>query len=626
VKPGAPLPSLAVANVSGATNGPRGFITSAPDVRTFAWTEGAFSLQMAFDLAFPEGQFPWKNVIFTDTRTGTVMTAGGMMAWVQEQLLGGPDPFAAHGGKVPIPVSDDYSPDQVDPGQWVGYTRRQVCFIVAKSLIRANTDGYANGLARFLDFPVGTTCTARNGDFGRAFFYLLGACAADPTLQDGGQGPQLLVAKASEEPSVPEIRQAAFTVAMDGAGLRVCQYADGAKPVGIPVEPVPGAGCTQPILPNYGPGLDFMTGGLWGQALHDTSARWLGGNIYGTTCGLGGGQDERLMVYFPEVAALTLFLSENPGGAGNPPQLRQPAWVLGARQILTGLDGTSRFGSWLDPDPNVPFTSDLVRVTLGSTAYDVSASRPFLAFSSETQNMFATIVISGDIQLARRNKHPRQRMVNPAVDFSFERQVRAWYRAVALTQYSLEVQPVLRQVVRSLGSGPWLAGLQWGDSQLAFLAMWLGHAIAAPSWAVGPWDGASKDRNVSAVLPVDYYMYAAFTENPGNQCFVHSGENCKACLQQCLRLGPSQDAYWLPFEAYMGSDVPACAVLEQAFPGTDCGQRGIEHVVAQYASRTASELWNDVEQALQGGDCTKSVFDLLPFTKTDSSSSSAVPV
>merc|ERR1712050_547759 len=99
----------------------------------------------------------------------------------------------------------------------------------------------------------------------------------------------------------------------------------------------PAEGCAQPS--DTGIGKDFMTGGLKGQATQDISAAWLGGYVFGNADGLGGGQDERLMVYFPEVSALTFFLSQNEKTA----QLRQPVWVLGARRLFTGIDGTCRY-------------------------------------------------------------------------------------------------------------------------------------------------------------------------------------------------------------------------------------------------------------------------------------------
>ena len=44
------------------------------------------------------------------------------------------------------------------------------------------------------------------------------------------------------------------------------------------------------------------------------------------------------MVYMPEVSALVFFLSEAPflPNVGEHPQLRVPAWILGARMVFTG--------------------------------------------------------------------------------------------------------------------------------------------------------------------------------------------------------------------------------------------------------------------------------------------------
>merc|ERR1719221_689975 len=94
-------------------------------------------------------------------------------------------------------------------------------------MIGAGTGGYANGLLRYLEFPATGGCTASTGDFGRSLFSLLAACAADPGLKNGGQGPLLLVAKGST-PEVGTVREASKAASMVGAGLRVCQYGDGA--------------------------------------------------------------------------------------------------------------------------------------------------------------------------------------------------------------------------------------------------------------------------------------------------------------------------------------------------------------------------------------------------------------
>lgn len=266
-----------------------------------------------------------------------------------------------------------------------------------------------------------------------------------------------------------------------------------------------------------------MSGGVTrvhGQAIQDISAKFLGGYVFGNACGLGGGQDERLMTYFPEVFALTFFLSQHP----DHPQLREPAWILGARMLHVGLDGTTRHDHRMELDNGAPFTSDLVEIEVGSKKFMVASKTPFIGFMSENQDFLNESAVwdgSRPIEdmresmfLARQNRHPDQRAVDDDTWFSFMYQVRAWHSAVALTSYHEDVRPALRAIVKSLGTGPFLSGLWFGDSQLGFLMIWIGHAIAAGTWADGSRAGAP--------LPLQYYVYADFTENPGNQCFVHA--------------------------------------------------------------------------------------------------------
>jgi len=570
------------------------FAAAEQRVRTFAWDATAWTVEEALNQTFP-GKDGWVDLHYRETNTS--VTWEGLTGWIDEELLGGPDPFAEHGGRVPLPwpAGEEATMDQLAQGQWVAYSRRQVCYIVAKSLLGAGTRGYANGLLRLLDKkPEWGNCTPRTAEFGRAFFSLLAACAADPGLANGAQGPVLIAAKAEPPQEMDAIRNASRGAAMANAGLRVCQYDDG-LPVGTlsGLPHVPPEGCRQPSADK--PGRDFMTGGqerLAGQAIQDISAAFIGGYIYGNACGLGGGQDERLLVYMPEVAALTFFLSEAP----DHPQLRVPAWVLGARMLFYGLDGTGRFDQQLRHDPDMPLRSDLVEVSLAEKTYAISSSRPFLAFMSETQGFLGDPESEHgpDVRLARRNKHPLQREANASSWFAFEKQVRAWYTGVALTSYNADVRPALRRLVRSVGTGPWLAGLWWGDSQLGFLASWLGQAIAAQTWN-------------DTTLPLEYYIYSAFTESPGNQCFVHSRENCRACMLQCVEKPLPASAYWLPEWAYMRTgNASSCAGFIE-----DCGEMGLEHVVAEYTPTSAGALWRAVETALRRGGTDRSVFDEL---------------
>lgn len=296
------------------------------------------------------------------------------------------------------------------------------------------------------------------------------------------------------------------------------------------------------------------------------------------------------MVYFPEVSALAFFLSENPSDS---PQLRQPAWILGARPVGSGLDGTCRFDSPVIPNSAMPMRSDLKSIELAGMSFNISSSRPFVAFMSESQGF---IPDAKGLAAARLNKEVLQRDVDPGSKFAFGKQVRAWYRSIALDSYAAEVQPILRSLVKSIGTGPWLAGLWFGDSQLGLLASWLGQAAAAKSWGA---------------LPMDYYIYSSFTENPGNQCFVHSSESCRACLQACVKEPLTEASYWLPNSAYMGSTNPCVLGGEQS-----CGEHGIEHLVAAYEGKSAATLWKDIERSIRlsssgSNQVERTVFDLL---------------
>jgi len=175
-------------------------------------------------------------------------------------------------------------------------------------------------------------------------------------------------------------------------------------------------------------------------------------------------------------------------------------------------------------------------------------------------------------------------------------QVRAWYSAVALTSYSEAVHPALKTMVKSLGTGPFLAGLWWGDSQLGFLMVYIAQAIAARTWG-------------SEGLPVQYYIYSDFTENPGNQCFVHARDDCKACLERCAAAPLPDSSFWLPDYAFMGPGAnESCVVDSEQY----CGEKGMLDVVAAYKDGKASDLWDAMESALGTESSTdKSVFDLL---------------
>jgi len=544
-----------------ARQGTSGVYLSNRNSTAYTWTAGHQNFVDMLRLPFQGG---WSNPFGLSVRR--------VARWLRDDLLAS-SPFDGVGVLVPGPESGG---DQLGDGGWVTYSRRQVCYITAKAYFGSTTPGYDSGLARLMNM------CKHGGDFRVAFASLLAACAADPTLKNGGQGPMLVVAKAEAAPSVDAVRQAAVEAPLSDAGLRVCEYDTGSTMDSV--EQVPHAGCVPRSATK--PGKDFMTGGLKGQATQDISAAWFGGYLFDAhACGLGGGQDERLSVYFPEVTVLAYFLSSS-----HPfPQLRQPVWVLGARNFFTGLDGTARFDRPLELAP-VPMDSDLVNVEVAGSTHAISSSRPFLVFMSESQGYFGES--REEMQQARTNRLPLERDMGHG-KFAFEKQVRAWYRSVALTSYAQEVQPALKALVSSIGAGPWLAGLWFGDSQLGILAMWLGQAIAAPTWGTG-----------QQPLPLDYYIYSDFTENPGNQCFVLAKDACAECMSRCESPSPKRSSFWLPETAYM--DGEPCVTTASL-----CGTHGLQDIIAAFKTRTAAELWSEMEAKLADGSVDETVFDEL---------------
>ena len=172
-------------------------------------------------------------------------------------------------------------------------------------------------------------------------------------------------------------------------------------------------------------------------------------------------------------------------------------------------------------------------------------------------------------------------------------QVRAWYTAVSIASYHPDVHGALATLVSSIGTGPWGAGLWWGDSQLFVLAMWIGQALAASDWGMD--------------LPLDYYIYSAFTESPGSQCLVLPREQCAACTRRCVDHPLPATSYWLPSYALTREDAAKMCAAEAA----DCGERGLAEIVATFGSLSVHAAWERVETALLRNTTTESVFDVL---------------
>ena len=96
-------------------------------------------------------------------------------------------------------------------------------------------------------------------------------------------------------------------------------------------------------------------------------------------------------------------------------------------------------------------------------------------------------------------------------------------------------------------------GVWWGNSQIFALVAWMGQALAQQSWQAGCLPSTSlghlfRSQKCMVLLIrnwdvfcwqgqhpyLDYYIYSSFTENPSNQCLIHSKEDCMNCLNSCV--------------------------------------------------------------------------------------------
>jgi hypothetical protein len=267
--------------------------------------------------------------------------------------------------------------------------------------------------------------------------------------------------------------------------------------------------------------------------------------------------------------------------------------------LLTGLDGTARFEDWFKLDSKAKLVSDLVTVQLGGKKVRISSSKPLFGFGSANQDMLGSPPPGWKVRNARLNKQTQQRDGSESGRFSFGALVSAWYVVLSLNSYSSDLTDAFRKTVRSVGSGPWSAGLTFGDSQLGILAMWIGHALAVQSWG-----GSGK-------VPVDYYLYSAFTENPGNQCLLHSVANCKRCLWRCNSNKPGPNSFWMPDTGLMSQYDRSNPCVNGG--ETSCPVHGLEDVMWNFGLKRAGLLWQRVEQVLKQhpADASKPVFDLL---------------
>eukprot|EP00490_Sorites_sp_Unknown_P029761 CAMPEP_0114668954 /NCGR_PEP_ID=MMETSP0191-20121206/37212_1 /TAXON_ID=126664 /ORGANISM="Sorites sp." /LENGTH=123 /DNA_ID=CAMNT_0001923389 /DNA_START=117 /DNA_END=488 /DNA_ORIENTATION=- len=105
-------------------------------------------------------------------------------------------------------------------------------------------------------------------------------------------------------------------------------------------------------------------------------------------------------------------------------------------------------------------------------------------------------------------------------------------------------------------------------------------------------------------------MYSAFTENPGNQCYLHSTKRCGACLWTCKSKWFPPGSFYVPSDGFMSGDHSKPCVMWSEFA---CSQHGIEDIFWNFGFERADRLWTTLEKVLDKhkDQNQRSVFDRL---------------
>jgi len=298
---------------------------------------------------------------------------------------------------------------------------------------------------------------------------------------------------------------------------------------------------------------DFMSGGVPFQALTDIAGNVVGGGAQ--LCATANSQDESLVQFYSEVLAFAFWTSEGR-------MLPVPWTLMGARRYLSEIGGESSarepfFNTcgkiheedWLNQD--IPSTATSVK--LGGKSVRVMAST-FVALKS-----VATPGLGGDCSVGEAMNHNCEAQRN-----HLDEDVSMWYQAYEATMYPAPVRDAFRTLVQHVGTGPWGAGVWFGDSQVYFLTVWLATSLLG---------GAS----------LDYYLYDHFCENPANQCFLLGEAGCGDCISTSAVDGAPIDA-------------------------GRCGSQSLWGVIDHFKGMPVQDLYQALKDV--GGPPTQ-VFDLL---------------
>jgi len=237
-----------------------------------------------------------------------------------------------------------------------------------------------------------------------------------------------------------------------------------------------------------------------------------------------------------------------------------PFTLLGARRYLSDVSGESstadttcghiREQDWL----NNKIIQITTRVTINAREIPI-ASSAFVAVASECSGCLAGAACSMEENVNNQCDTQRRHL-----DMDISR----WYQAYEPSMYNEIAHAAFRGVVQRIGTGPWGAGVWWGDSQQYFLAVWLATSLLR--------DGKT----------LDYFLYDYFCENPGNQCFLLGADGCAECITRSQSTTGIQASH--------------------------CGATSVYNMVSTFKGQSAMALY---EALTNVGKPPSQIFDLL---------------
>jgi len=465
----------------------------------------------------------WQAV--APTFRGSPVQLSDVATFVKDVLSS--DPFGT--GHL-VPFVDFRPPSE---GKVMAITQRQLAFLVANVLM-GNTIPAGDGLTAAIRRCSKLTAGGNTGLL-RSLLSLLAVLSRE--LPSGQHGTVLIGA-------TPQAGNSSWKKLLDSSYM--------AEP-NVCVNHGNGTDCGQE---------DFMSGNNAYQAVTDIAGGVVGGGAQ--LCDIANSQDESIVQFYSEVLAFAFFTSGNAGEAADKSMLPVPFVLLGARRYVRGLSGEWDKGTcgkvlsrdWL----NEEILQHRVGTEINGNPVMLAASS-FVAVASECSTCLAGSACNMSETINNQCDNQRRHL---------EEDLEKWYVAFEPTMYMAPVQEAFRRVVKRIGTGPWGAGVWYGDSQQYFLATWLATTLL---------------KNIK----LDYHVYRRFCENPHNQCFVLGRHGCAACIADEDEIDKVRS--------------PASAEY--------CGRQSLYDMVSRFKGQPASQLYRALRE-IAGPPIQ--VFDLLAST------------